>query len=574
MPATSELDRVTAIVLQYMRTPFLVLLATYAIGITGMSLMPGLASGDGHDRMNLFHSFYFFTFTATTTGFGEVPSDFSEPQRLWATICIYIGVVAWLYAIGSFIRLVQHPELLIAIAERSFARHVSKISEPFIIICGFGDTGSLLARGLSDNYRVAVIIDSDKERFNALRLRDYRVKMHGLCADSSVPKHLLDAGITRNRCQALVALTRDDDTNLKIAVMARSLNPSVKIICRSTNRVKREYLESVGDVEVVDPYEVFSRQLSGAIDNPALYNWSQRVIGAIECDLKNAVTPPVGKWILCGYGRMGHALHEALGNRGIPTVVVSPDAAATDSDLPVVVGRADRQTLQEAGIEDAVGIVAGTDCDEDNLGILLCARKLKPDVFLVVRQNHHENELAFNGVRANLIMQPSLITARQILQMLTVPTMLNLSDYLCEVGRDSVAPLVARTRAILGQKTIHLWSEIISGPSCAVSALRAKGMAPTIGDIQRMPMDRSQKLNLLALVLQRGDRLDMLPEDGAELREGDLILFCGTDRAHALLSANLRNEYTLHYLHQGTELPRTLFAAWLDKHPVPARGKK
>jgi len=565
MPATSELDRVSAVVLQYMRTPFLVLLAIYAIGITGMSLMPGLDTGDGPRSMNLFHSFYFFTFTVTTTGFGEVPAEFSEPQRLWSTICMYTGVVAWLYAIGSVIRLAQHPEFLAAIAERGFTRKVHGISEPFVVICGFGDTGSLLARGLSDNYLTAVIIDSDLERIKALRLRDYRVDMFGLCGDSSVPKHLLDAGIKREDCQALVALTSNDDTNLKIAVMAHSLNPSIKIICRSTNRDNREYMESVGKVEVVDPYDVFSRHLSTAIFNPLLYNWMQCLFGAVDCDLEHMVSPPAGKWILCGYGRMGRALHEALEEHHIPTVIIDPDTVLTEPDLTAIVGRADTRLLHEAGIQDAAGVVAGTDCDEDNLVILLSARKLKPDIFLVVRQNHHENELAFSGVKANLIMQPSLVTARQILQMLSAPMILNLRSYLRDEGQDAVAQLVARTRTILGSEKIHLWTEVLNGPTCAVSAINAKGMAATLGDIQRMPMDRGQKLKALALVLKRGSELFMLPEDRTELQESDEILFCGTRRAHRLLNANLHNEYTLHYLQHGFEESRTLFGAWLGK---------
>ena len=561
MPATSELDRVTAVVLQYMRTPFLVLLATYALGITGMSLMPGV----NDSSMNLFHSFYFFTFTATTTGFGEVPAEFSEPQRLWAAVCIYTGVVAWLYAIGSFIRLVQHPQLVTAVSERRFARQVRAITQPFVVICGFGDTGSLLARGLSDNYRKAAVIDINEERIKALKLRDYRVKMYGLCGDASVPKHLLDAGITRENCQGLVALTRSDETNLKIAVMARSLNPRLKIICRSTCNQTREYMEAVGGVEVVDPYAVFSRQMCTAIFNPPLFSWMQRLIGALDFNLEVCVSPPVGKWILCGFGRMGRALRDALAERGIPTVIVDPGAESIDPDLPVVIGRADTRALDEAGIGEAVGVVAGTDSDEDNLGILLSARKLKVDVFLVVRQNHHENELAFSAVNANLIMQPSLVTARQILQMLTVPTILNLRRYLRDEGAEEVPRLVARTQGILGREKIHLWIESLDGSDCAVRAMTEKGIAPTLGDIQRTPMERTRRLKVLALVLRRGEALMMLPEDDTKLHLGDEILFCGTVPDHRLLSANLHNEYTLYYIHRGMDEPRTLFAAWLGR---------
>ena len=564
MAATSDLDRVTAIVLQYMRAPFLVLLGTYALGITGMSLMPGLEGASGGGRINLFHSFYFFTFTATTTGFGEIPGQFSEPQRLWATVCIYTGAVAWLYAIGSFIQLVQHPNLVTAVSERRFARQVRSIADPFVVICGFGDTGSLLARGLSDNLRKAVMIDSDAERIKALKLRDYRVKMFGLCGDASVPRHLQDAGVTRECCQALVALTRSDETNLKIAVMARSLNPGLRIICRSTRKETREYLEEVDNVIVVDPYDVFSRQMCTAIFDPPLFNWMQRLIGAPDFHQQQSIAPPVGKWILCGYGRMGRALHSALESRGIPTVIVDPGSNLIDMHLPVVQRRADCRTLQEAGIEEAVGVVAGTDSDEDNLGILLSSRKLNPDAFLVVRQNHHENELAFSGVNANLIMQPSLVTARQILQMLTVPTILNLRHYLRDEGRAEVPHLMERTHGILGQEKIHLWSEVL-GRDCALKILCERGVAPTLGDIQRRPMKRTQRLKVLALVLKRGNELMMLPKDETRLCIDDQILFCGTDSDHRLLGANLHNEYTLYYLHRGVEVPRTLFAAWFAR---------
>ncbi|MCB1758905.1 MAG: potassium channel protein [Gammaproteobacteria bacterium] len=562
MPATSELDRVTSVVLQYMRAPFLVLLATYALGITGMSLMPGL---DGAPRMNLFHSFYFFTFTATTTGFGEVPGEFSEAQRLWASICIYTGVVAWLYAIGSFIRLVQHPELLTAVAERGFARRVNSISEPFVVICGFGDTGSLLARGLSDNDRTAAIIDSDTERIKALKLRDYRVKMFGLCADASVPKHLQDAGVTLDNCRALVALTRNDEINLKIAVMARALNPGLRIICRATSAEHRGYLESVGGVEVVDPYDVFSRQLCSAIFSPQLFHWMQHQIGAVDFNPERSVALPAGKWILCGYGRMGRALCEALGRLGIPTAVVNPERVATDPGLPVVVGRADASALRQAGIDEAVGVVAGTDCDEDNLGILLAARKIKPEVFLVVRQNHHENELAFSGVDANLIMQPSLVTARQILQMLTVPMLLDLRRYLRDEGRELVPRLVDTTKALLGDARIHLWTEKLDERASALAVLSAQGAPVTLGDIRRAPNARDQRLQVLALVLNRGQVKTMLPPEETELQAGDEILFCGTERGQRQLDANLQNEYTLHYLVHGEERARTLYSSWFRR---------
>jgi voltage-gated potassium channel len=70
---------------------------------------------------------------------------------------------------------------------------------------------------LSDDLTPTAVLDSDTERIKALRLRNYRVTMPGLCADVSVPQHLLDAGVQHPRCKAVVVLTGNDEVNLKIS---------------------------------------------------------------------------------------------------------------------------------------------------------------------------------------------------------------------------------------------------------------------------------------------------------------------------------------------------------------------
>ena len=98
--AALPLDLGAAQYLRLFRTVF-ALVFVYAVGITGMALIPGREVGGTTQYMSLFHAFYFFTYTATTTGFGEIPYEFTDEQRLWAIFCVYMGVVAWLYAISA-----------------------------------------------------------------------------------------------------------------------------------------------------------------------------------------------------------------------------------------------------------------------------------------------------------------------------------------------------------------------------------------------------------------------------------------------------------------------------------------
>ena len=82
-----------------MRVPIIVLIVIYAIAVIGLTLVPGVdAEGQVAAPLSFFHAFYFVSYTATTIGFGEIPTAFSDAQRLWVTICIYLTVIGWLNA--------------------------------------------------------------------------------------------------------------------------------------------------------------------------------------------------------------------------------------------------------------------------------------------------------------------------------------------------------------------------------------------------------------------------------------------------------------------------------------------
>lgn len=563
MAITSDLGRVTSIVLRFMRGPILLLVVVYGVGIIGMSLIPGKDADGATAPMSLFHSFYFFTYTATTTGFGEIPYEFTDQQRLWAILCLYMGVIAWLFAIGSIIQLVQNPHFIIAVAEHRFARTVAAIKDPFVIICGFGDTGSLLARGLSDNLMHAVVIDADSERIKALAMRDYRVKMPGLCGDASVPKHLVDAGIKHPMCRAVVSLIPNEELDLKIAVMTKFLNPDVHIICRATETQQQEHLRYLESVLVIDPFELFGVQLCTAVTRPKLHNLSQWLVGAHSVDLASHVTIPTGSWIICGYGRMGRWLHKYLDSHGVNTVIIDPEL--TDSELSdrSIKGHADHQELTQAGIEHAVGLVAGTASDSRNLQILLSSAKLNPDISLVVRQNRHENEMVFKAARVNLTMQPSLLTARTILLQLISPLIQQLLEHLRSSEHQLTDKVVGQLHQTLA-KSPHLWTKRLCGEDAmAVQEQIENGKVLRLEDLIRSPAKLDQSLSCVPLVIQRQGSTLMMPSLKEVVKPGDVILFCGDHRSQRLLDATLNNPYTLHYLITGLQPPKGYLLRWL-----------
>ena len=569
--STIDLSRVTFIVMREMRSPLIALLTVYSISILGMVFIPGIQVDGETQYMSIFHAFYFMTYTATTTGFGEIPIKFSDAQRFWAIICLYVSVITWFYAIGTIIRLFQNPFLLRAVSEWQFSKGVRRIQVPFVIVCGFGDTGSVLLRGFSDYGLAAVVIDVNEERIKALQLRNYKVAIPGLCGDASVPKHLIEAGLRRPNCKAVIAITNNEESNLKISALARLLNPDVGVISMSKVEVFEETLATLGgEVHIVDPFKTFARVLAASMHNPGFYSFNNWLVRDRGASLDRYTMPPIGTWIVCGYGRMGHEVNRVLSKYGIKTAVIDPHDSKEDEPIDrYIVGRTTAKTLSQAGIENAVGILSGTDDDGHNLGILLNARYFNKNLFTIVRQNRHENEIAFRATEVDMVMQPTLVAARKILFILIAPLLKSFFRYLLEnkPGRkEKMESVIHHLRTKVGDETPHLITiDFTREKSKAVIQYLDNNEKVILGDLIRDPRGREKKLDLVVFVIKSGEQETILPSDNYEIQENDQLLFCGTGLAHRLFNATINSEYKLFYIKNGVYKPRSHLAKWMVK---------
>ncbi len=571
MRKSPKSSRVTYIILRYMRRPIIVLITVYAASMVGWTLIPGIDAQGNPTYLSFFHAFYFLTYTVTTTGFGELPHMFSEAQRMWGIVSLYAGVIAWFYALGSIVSLVQNPEFQRSVAERRFAKVVARLREPFCIICGFGNTGALLTRGLTDEGLTVIVVDRNPERIKTLLLRDYRTPVAGLCADARYTEHMIEAGLLKPNCRAVVALTKEEEVNLKIAVTANLLNRDVSVMVQSTSETYAETLAALGDnVHIIDPFQTYAKYLTAIIENPAIHSLNQWLAGTPGATLDLRTYLPQGKWILCGFGRMGHWVRDALESQGDATVVIEPNLSTSETPPDgMIVGRASQENLLKADIEHAVGIVAGTQSDTDNLSILLNARALNPNVFLLVRQNRFRNLEVFEAAHADFNMMPSLVSARRILFLLIAPLLKTFFEALHgpafmarDGGLNAAVDTLAKT---VGGTQPRLWTLDTGATPGALKRVMGDGTAVTLGDILRDPEYRDRRLACLPLVMESGREPVVMPSLNAAVRLGDRILFCGTPRAVRLLEATLNNEYTLRYLITGVEAPRGYVMQWLTR---------
>ena len=125
------------------------------------------------------------------------------------TLCIYLSVVGWSYAILTLLALFQDRAFADALAHARFGRRVRRLGEPFYIICGCGETGHLITRALDRRGTCFVVVELKETRISELELEDFRTDTPALVGDARRPQNLVLAGIDHPQCRGVVALTDD-----------------------------------------------------------------------------------------------------------------------------------------------------------------------------------------------------------------------------------------------------------------------------------------------------------------------------------------------------------------------------
>ena len=554
------MTKVTSLILRRMRIPLLVLIASYSVSILGFVMIPGIDENGQRWHMTFFDSIYFVSYMATTIGFGELPQPFSAAQRLWATITIYLSVVSWLYAIGSILSLVQNNLLKRAIEEGRFTRNVKKLGENFFIICGYGETSSLLVYALNNRGFRTIVIDNDSERIDELSMTDIPQFVPALEADASNSKILIEAGLFNENCLGVVALTDSDEVNLKIAITCRLLKKTVKVICRAESLDTEANMRSFSTDYIVNPFESFASRLAMALHSPSSYLINQWLTGVPGTRLSDPVMPPRGLWLLCGFGRFGKAVHRFLTYEGITTRIIESDHELTEPPEGSIKGRGtEAVTLRNAGISDAVGIVAGTDNDTNNLSIIYTAKEQKKELFTVARQNLGDNKILFQNAELNIVMERSDIIAHEILSVILAPLLATFLQQVQSHGNQWSCELVSRLIAVVGETTPDTWGlEVNEEDAPAVVHALAQGGTVSVGDLNKNHLNRDEKLHVMVLMVSRLDeedenatRLVTLPADDFLLQTGDQLLFCSREGARDEISWVLNNSNALHYVQTG-----------------------
>jgi len=546
------------LIIRRLRVPMFVLVVTFTISILGMILIPGV---DEHGRtyhLTFFDAFYFVTYTASTIGFGETPYTFTYPQRLWVAFSIYLSVIGWFYAIGSIVALMQDKVLASQIALSQFRKKIVAIRDPFIIFVGYNLLAKNIIQRLSEEGIQSVVIEKDEMRIDEMVLANYTLEIPALHGDIDDPDVLRTAGINKPECQAVVSLSSDDAMNLHTAMSAKLLNPNVKVIVEATYDEYAENLNTIGIEIVENPFKIVAKRLYMALRAPSLLMLEQWIYGEPLRLTARYRIPKEGKYIVCGYGRMGKALRVALKRAGIEYVFIETNPKKVrqmkKDDARIIVGEGqDKRLLIDAGVKEAACIIAGMNDDFTNLSIVMAAKKLNPDIFTVARQNNIHDASVFKAADIDHVTIVKYLLINQTYIAIARPLSERFLHLIKNKGAEWGDELVRELKEKIGENPRKMETVVDDEHAYALMHYLEEKGPVTLGVLLRSRSDNSKYNRTIALYLKRGDREYLLPDPGMDLQQGDRLLFAGDREAFDDIEYSMQNIHELRYVMEGEE---------------------
>jgi voltage-gated potassium channel len=209
-------------------------------------------------------------------------------------------------------------------------------------------------------------------------------------------------------------------------------------------------------------------------------------------------------FIICGAGRIGLIIADEFRRQGVPFVVIDHDPSAVQAvlergDLAVEADASREDILRRLRIDKARGLIGALGTDAENVYVILTARGLRPDLFVIARADSEDARRKLMQAGASRVVAPYQIGAVQIAQTALRPAVVDFVQ---------LATSSESLELAMEQVTIAVGSGLASR-SIVESNLR-------------------QRFGVIVVGIRRSEgRMDFNPPPDAVMRAGDQLVVLG-----------------------------------------------
>ncbi len=238
---------------------------TIAAAMAALLVLGGTLGIRQIEGISLFDAFYQTVVTIATAGIQGSQAATTAGKLLTITL-LGLGGSILVYVLGTTVRLVLEGEFSRYFGGQRMRKQIDSLRDHFII-CGFGRVGQEVAVEFAARSLPFVIVDNAADMIALARQRGFLV----LDGDATLDEVLEAAGVRRARC--LIASSGGDAQNTYITLSAKSLNPKVFIVARSSQEGNERKLRQAGADRVVSPYSIAGRHIALSAVQPLILDF-------------------------------------------------------------------------------------------------------------------------------------------------------------------------------------------------------------------------------------------------------------------------------------------------------------
>jgi len=374
---------------------FLTLLVIFSFMVFFASTALYIFEGAGANPKleNFFDAIYWAVITITTVGYGDISPQTKEGQFITMVLIIGgIGIISFMTSIMT----TAMTEKLREAKSQYVVNEVGKLKS-YILLCGYGKMGKVLAHELREEGRDVLVVDSNEDAVEEAKLE----KFLALKADASDMEILKELECDR-KVKYAVILSNNDTFNLSATLSLRALGSDIHILSRANNLNVAKKLEIAGVDEAIYPYETAA---SVAIEHVDTTRKSHKVV-------------------IFGYAKTAKEIVKALHFKKEEYLFVVADEERVkevheDGFIATAMDLSDDETLIKVGIgKDVEMLFCVSQSSHNNLFVTLSAKNIDKELKIISLCATEDEAAKMKLAGASHTINPYEIGARRISRLI------------------------------------------------------------------------------------------------------------------------------------------------------------
>ena len=246
-----------------------------AIAFFLLSLTVGIVGYSQIEDLDWVNAIYMTIITIGTVGFTEV-KELSPHGRLFASVYIMMNMAFFAFILSVISSYFFEGKLKDVLKNYRTNMKLSKL-ENHVIVCGYGRNGKRACEELEQSGREFIIIDN-----NETMVDKFPKHMKWYIGDATKDEHLKAIGI--EKASSIIITTPSDSINVFVTLTARNINPSIKIIARTSSYETQDKLYHAGANSVIMPDVLGGMYMAQIITKPTVIEFLNLMNGASGID--------------------------------------------------------------------------------------------------------------------------------------------------------------------------------------------------------------------------------------------------------------------------------------------------